>query len=85
MICTLFNNPTKVSSFYTIMERVENCLSSLLFHHSNDFLLRLVLTDLLLSYIFVNKLQSQRATLGARDLSCAVFGFCWPPAEDVSN
>ena len=26
MICTLFNNPTKVSSFYTIMERVENCL-----------------------------------------------------------
>ena len=82
MICTLFNNPTKVSSFYSIMERIENCLH---FPSEAYLVLSLVLTDLLLSYIIVNTLQSQRATLGARDLSCEVFGFCWPPAEDVST
>ena len=62
MICTLFNNPTKVSSFYSIMERIENCLH---FPSEAYLVLRLVLTDLLLSFIFVNTLQSQRATLGA--------------------
>lgn len=82
MICTLFNNPTKVSSFYSIMERIENCLH---FPSEAYLVLSLVLTDLLLSYIFVNTLQSQRATLGARDLSFEVFGFCWPPVEDVST
>ena len=64
------------------MERIENCLP---FPSEAYLVLRLVLTDLLLSYIFVNKLQSQCGILGARDLSYAVFGFCWPPAEDVSE
>ena len=64
------------------MEQIENCLH---FPSEAYLVLSLVLTDLLRSYIIVNTLQSQRATLGARDLSCEVFGFCWPPAEDVST
>ena len=64
------------------MEQIENCLH---FPSEAYLVLSLVLTDLLLSYIIVNTLQSQRATLGARDLSCEVFGFFWPPAEDVST
>ena len=55
---------TKASSFNSIMERIENCLQfpseAYLFVlvPSKEWLLkRLVLTDLLLSYIFVYKLQ----------------------------